>query len=205
MTTRSLALLLVLASLPHHAATITVVGEPRSGSDQQLLSTEWLARMADKAQLSKESRLTPYNLRYPCPKDQALLDRMGPDGMDASLFQSMVTTSKSDGELAQKLEKTLGKDGIAAPPPASTDDGNGPSSSAVAGASPAARTSTAAPKRRTGEPSYVFERGSAKGARGRGGRALDARANKEGRGAATALRRTEPDGAPSNQDADDGC
>ena len=74
--------------------------EPRSSEEMSVGGVPHLARMADKAALASEHRLSA-DLEYPCPKDRKLLAKLS---MGADEFQSLVGASSSDAELDMKLK-----------------------------------------------------------------------------------------------------
>ena len=73
---------------------------PRSSEEMSIGGVPHLARMADKATLASEHRLSS-ELEYPCPKDRKLLAKLS---MGADEFQSLAGASTSDAELDQKLK-----------------------------------------------------------------------------------------------------
>jgi hypothetical protein len=66
--------------------------EPRSGSTV-IGNTPWLARMTDKARLDFDGTIGQYDLKFPCPMDQGLLERLA---IDAKSFQRIAVEHRDD-------------------------------------------------------------------------------------------------------------
>jgi hypothetical protein len=78
--------------------------EPRSGS-VVIGNTPWLARMTDKARLEFDGTIAQFDLKYPCPMDQGLLDRLA---MDAKTFQRIAVEFRDDEALFLNALKEAG-------------------------------------------------------------------------------------------------
>lgn len=83
--------------------------EPRDKSTT-IAGVPWLARMADKAQLSSEERLHG-GLQFPCPNDQKLCRSMGVEPED---FKHMVIASPDDETLEGRLKIKIGEPALRA-------------------------------------------------------------------------------------------
>jgi Domain of unknown function (DUF5069) len=76
------------------------VREPRSGS-VEIAATPWLARMIDKARLEAAGEIEQFDLDYPCPMDQRLLQNLG---ISAEKFQKIAVEASTDEEIVQALK-----------------------------------------------------------------------------------------------------
>lgn len=90
---------LLEAVFPLHIIT----GEPRDRTET-LSGIPWLARMADKAQLSSENRLSN-GLQFPCPNDQALCSKLG---VAPTEFRELVVQSTDDSMLERRIADKVG-------------------------------------------------------------------------------------------------
>lgn len=79
---------------------VNTTQHPREGSET-VGGISWLARMIDKARLEANGNIDAYDLDYPCPMDQRLLEQMN---IDSKTFQDIVVNSGSDNEILIQLK-----------------------------------------------------------------------------------------------------
>jgi hypothetical protein len=99
-----LLLLLLLSVVPAvRSLKLHADAAPREQAET-IVGVPWLARMADKAQLSSEHRL-PGELQFPCPNDKKLCSSLG---IQPENFRFMVVNSENDQALGYKILDAVG-------------------------------------------------------------------------------------------------
>lgn len=77
------------------------MSEPRSGN-VEVGGISWLARMIDKARLEAAGEIEEFDLDFPCPMDQRLLQKLG---VEAKVFQNIAVSSTTDEQILFELQR----------------------------------------------------------------------------------------------------
>ncbi len=80
--------------------TQQTVTPPREGHEQ-INNTPWLARMLDKARLQAAGTIDQFDLDYPCPMDQQLLNKLA---MPADGFKKIAIDNDTDEAVVEAMK-----------------------------------------------------------------------------------------------------
>ena len=85
--------------------TNNAITPPREGHES-IAGTPWLARMLDKARLKHEGTIDHFDLVYPCPMDQRLLEQLQ---VSSDTFQQIAIDNTTDNAVVDALKEAGAK------------------------------------------------------------------------------------------------